>query len=87
MALCIIPARGGSKSIPRKNIRHVAGKPMLSYSIEQALYTPGIERVVVSTNSAEIATVAREYGAEVIPRPPEISGDAASSESAWASAA
>ena len=82
MALCIIPARGGSKSIPRKNIRRVAGKPLLAYSVEQALETPSIERVVVSTNSEEIAAVAREYGAEVIPRPPEISGDTASSESA-----
>jgi YrbI family 3-deoxy-D-manno-octulosonate 8-phosphate phosphatase len=80
--LAIIPARGGSKGIPRKNIQPLAGKPLLAYSIESAQQTPSITRVVVSTDDPEIAAVARQYGAEVIWRPVEISGDTASSESA-----
>ena len=80
--IAIIPARGGSKGIPRKNIRLVAGKPLLVYSIEQARQTPTVSRVVVSTDDGEIAGVARNYGAEVIWRPLEISGDTAASESA-----
>jgi N-acylneuraminate cytidylyltransferase len=79
--LSIIPARGGSKGIPGKNIRMVGGKPLLTWSIEQARQTPHISRVFVSTDSPEIATVARQFGAEVITRPAEISGDTASSES------
>lgn len=82
MAVCIIPARGGSKGIPRKNIRTLLGKPLLAYSIEQALQTQSISRVIVSTDSHEIADVAKKYGAEVTWRPAEISGDTASSESA-----
>jgi N-acylneuraminate cytidylyltransferase len=82
MTICIIPARGGSKGVPGKNIRPLAGKPLLAYSVEQALATPDIERVFVSTNSHDIAAVARDYGAEIIWRPAEISGDMASSESA-----
>ena len=80
--LCIIPARGGSKGIPRKNVQLLGGKPLLAYSIECARGTPSISRVVVSTDDSEIAAVAKEYGAEVIWRPAEISGDTASSESA-----
>jgi N-acylneuraminate cytidylyltransferase len=80
--LTIIPARGGSKGIPRKNLQPLAGKPLLAYSIESALQTPSVTRVVVSTDDPEIASVAREYSAEVIQRPAEISGDTASSESA-----
>lgn len=80
--IAIIPARGGSKGIPHKNIRIVAGKPLLAYTVEQALQTPSISRVVVSTDDSEIAAVAQEYGAEVVWRPTEISGDTASSESA-----
>ncbi len=80
--LCIIPARGGSKGIPRKNVRHLAGKPLLAYSIEAARHTPSINRIMVSTDDPEIAEVARRYGAEVIWRPAEISGDTATSESA-----
>lgn len=80
--LCVIPARGGSKGIPKKNIQPIAGKPMLAYNIEAALGTPSISRVAVSTDDAEIAAAAQEYGAEVIWRPAEISGDTASSESA-----
>jgi len=80
--LALIPARGGSKGIPRKNVHIVAGRPLLAHSITAARGTPAITRVVVSTDDPEIGRVAREYGAEVLWRPPEISGDAASSESA-----
>ncbi len=80
--LAIIPARGGSKGIPRKNILPLAGKPLIAYNIEQARLAQGVNRVVVSTDDAEIGAVARQYGAEVVWRPAEISGDSASSESA-----
>jgi YrbI family 3-deoxy-D-manno-octulosonate 8-phosphate phosphatase len=80
--LAIIPARGGSKGIPRKNIRPLAGKPLIAYNLEQAQAARLINRVVVSTDDAEIAAVSRQYGAEVVWRPDEISGDNASSESA-----
>jgi YrbI family 3-deoxy-D-manno-octulosonate 8-phosphate phosphatase len=80
--LAIIPARGGSKGIPRKNILPLAGKPLIAYNIEQALRAVQVNRVVVSTDDAEIASVARQYGAEVVWRPAEISGDNASSEAA-----
>ena len=80
--LAIIPARGGSKGIPRKNLRPLAGKPLLAHSIQQARQTRCITRLVVSTDDEEIGAVAREFGAEVIRRPAEISGDAASSEAA-----
>lgn len=82
MALCIIPARGGSKAIPRKNVQTVGGKPLLAHSIEHAKAAEGISRIVVSTDDNEIAGVARDCGAEVIWRPAEISGDTATSESA-----
>ncbi len=80
--LAIIPARGGSKGIPRKNLQPLAGKPLLAYSIEAARQTSSITRTVVSTDDPEIGAVAQEYGAEVVWRPAEISGDTASSESA-----
>ncbi len=80
--LTIIPARGGSKGIPHKNIRLVADKPLLAHSIEHARHARSVTRVVVSTDDAHIAQVAWEYGAEVINRPAELSGDTASSESA-----
>ncbi len=80
--LAIIPARGGSKGIPRKNIHFLAGKPLLAHSIEAAQRTPSITRVAVSTDDEEIGVVTTQYGAEVIWRPAEISGDNASSESA-----
>lgn len=63
--LCIIPARGGSKRIPRKNIRDFLGKPIIAYSIETALASGLFDEVMVSTDDEEIAAVAREYGAEV----------------------
>lgn len=63
--LALIPARGGSKGIPRKNVRLIAGKPLISYSIQHALDSSYIGRVVVSTDDSEIAAVARAAGAEV----------------------
>ena len=82
MVLAIIPARGGSRGIPRKNIQLIAGKPLIAHTIEHTLQTPTVDRVFVSTDDSEIAEVSRQYGAEVIWRPEEISDDKASSESA-----
>ena len=73
-ALCLIIARGGSQRVPNKNIRKLAGRPLLVYSIEAAKRSRYVERVVVSTDSDAIAEVALEYGAEVpFRRPAEIS--------------
>lgn len=63
--ICIIPARGGSKRIPRKNIKNFLGKPIISYSIEAALQSNLFDEVLVSTDDAEIAKVAEKYGAKV----------------------
>lgn len=76
----VIPARGGSKGLPGKNIRLFAGKPLLAYMIEAAQTASLVNKVFVSTDSEEIAAVAIRYGAEVIIRPKSISGDTASSE-------
>ncbi|MBI3074834.1 MAG: acylneuraminate cytidylyltransferase family protein [Parcubacteria group bacterium] len=74
--LAIIPARGGSKSLHKKNIYPLLGKPLIAYSIEAALASKKITRVVVSTDDEEIASVAREYSAEVpFMRPKNIAGD------------
>jgi N-acylneuraminate cytidylyltransferase len=74
--LALIPARGGSKGIPRKNIIPLCGKPLIAYSIEQALASKWINRVVVSTDDEEIAEIARKYGAEVpFLRPAEFAQD------------
>ena len=62
--LAVIPARGGSKGIPRKNIKPLAGKPLIGWTIEAALKAQGIDRVIVSTEDKEIASVARQFGAE-----------------------
>ena len=80
--VAIIPARGGSKGLENKNIYPVAGKPLLAWTILQALASTSIERVFVTTDDSVIAKVAKEYGAEVIVRPAELSGDKATSESA-----
>ena len=74
----IIPARGGSKRVPNKNILHCAGKPLIAYSCEAALNSKCIDRLIVSTDSEEIASVAKAYGAEVpFMRPAELSTDSA----------
>lgn len=76
MRLAVIPARGGSKRIPRKNIRPFGGKPMVVWSIEAAVASGCFDRVIVSTDDADIARVARDHGAEVpFVRPPELSDD------------
>lgn len=79
--LAIIPARGGSKSIPRKNIVELAGKPLIAYTIEKALNSKSLDRVIVSTDDDEIANISRKYGAEVIMRPKQLATDEASTES------
>lgn len=76
MKLCVIPARGGSKRIPRKNIRAFCGRPILAYSIAAARESGLFDRVMVSTDDAEIAEVAREHGAEIpFLRPAELADD------------
>jgi N-acylneuraminate cytidylyltransferase len=80
--VAIIPARGGSKGIPRKNLVDVCGHPLVAWAIACARRCPLVEAVYVSTDDEAIARVAREYGAEVIDRPAELSGDTATSESA-----
>lgn len=80
--VAIIPARGGSKGIPDKNIKDFCGKPLVAWSILQCLATPEIDEVYVSSDSEKILDVAAEFGAKKIKRPDELSGDKASSESA-----
>jgi CMP-N,N'-diacetyllegionaminic acid synthase len=80
--IAVIPARGGSKGIPQKNIKEFCGHPLLAWSVAVARRTKQIDGVYVSTDNSEIRRVAQDYGAEVILRPAEISGDQASSESA-----
>ena len=77
-----IPARGGSRGMPRKNIKEFAGKPLVVHSIEYALNCSQIDEVVVSTDDDKIAKIARKSGANVvIRRPPELSTDSATTES------
>jgi CMP-N,N'-diacetyllegionaminic acid synthase len=75
--IAVIPARGGSKSVPGKNIRVLGGKPLLAWSIEVAQQLSEIDRIIVSTDDAEIASVGLAYGAEVYPRPPHLATDEA----------
>lgn len=82
--IAFIFARGGSKGIPRKNIQLLAGKPLIGYSIETALACECFDEVVVSTDSPEIAAVAREFGASVpFMRPTELATDIASEWESW----
>jgi CMP-N,N'-diacetyllegionaminic acid synthase len=72
----LIPARSGSKGVPRKNIRLLAGKPLITWTIEQALASRCLDRVIVSTDSCEIADIAKGYGAEIpFLRPAELASD------------
>jgi len=74
--LGLIPARGGSKAVPRKNLRELAGKPVLAWTVDAALACPSLDRVVVSTDDDEIADVARACGADVpFARPAELAND------------
>lgn len=76
MTLCVIPARGGSKRIPRKNVKEFNGKPMIAYSIEAAIKSGCFDQVIVSTDDQEIADVSKQYGAEVpFIRPESLSND------------
>jgi len=76
MNLCVIPARGGSKRIHRKNIKQFCGKPLIVWSIEKAIESGCFDKIIVSTDDIEIANIAKNYGAEVpFIRPKELSDD------------
>jgi pseudaminic acid cytidylyltransferase len=86
--IAVIPARGGSKRIPRKNIKSFYGKPMIAWSIEVAKSSGFFERIIVSTDDTEIAEVSKQWGAEVpFTRPPELSNDFAATTEVIAHAA
>jgi N-acylneuraminate cytidylyltransferase len=78
--IAVIPARGGSKRIPRKNLVEIAGKPLLAWTIEAAREAALLDRVFVSTEDPEIADVALRWGAEVIERPTELAADVTGTE-------
>lgn len=80
--VAVIPARGGSKGVPGKNLRPIAGKPLIQHSIEHALGAALVDRVYVTTDDEKIAHASRSSGAEVIMRPQDLATDTASSESA-----
>jgi len=80
--ICVIPARGGSKRIPNKNLLLLGGKPLIVHSIEHARQSKLIKRIIVSTDDPEIARISKKCGAEVLKRPKRISGARATSESA-----
>ena len=76
MNIAIIPARGGSKRIPRKNIKEFAGQPMISWSIQVANNSKLFDKIIVSTDDEEIANIAKKFGAEApFKRPAELSND------------
>lgn len=75
--LAIIPARGGSKRLPRKNVLDLCGKPLISWSIEAGLKSKYIDKVIVTSDDDEILSISKEYGAEIIRRPDELSSDTA----------
>jgi len=76
-SLAVIPARGGSKRLPRKNILPFQGKPLLAHTVEAALNSEIFAKVVFSSDDPEMLDVAAEYGAEPLTRPPELAGDKA----------
>lgn len=80
MILAVIPARGGSKGIPRKNVVHLCGRPLISYSIEQAHRSQLVNRVVVATDDEEIAAVAKHHGADIYWRSADSATDTAPTE-------
>lgn len=77
MILGITPARGGSKTIPRKNVKKIAGKPLICWTIEAAKQSKLLDRYVVSTEDEEIARIAKWYGAQVVDRPAKLATDKA----------
>jgi CMP-N,N'-diacetyllegionaminic acid synthase len=79
--LSIIPARGGSKGLPRKNILDLAGKPLMAWTIEYSLKSKYITKTIVSSDDDEVLSVASEYGANIIKRPDFLSTETATSES------
>lgn len=79
--VALIPARGGSKRLPGKNLKRFAGRPLIAHSIALARAIRGIDRCVVSTEDTAIGRTAREYGAEVIDRPPHLASDTATTAS------
>ena len=81
--LAVIAARGGSKGIPHKNLLDICGKPLIAWTVEQARAARGVDVVAVSSDSDSILAAAEAAGAVGVPRPADISGDLASSESAW----
>lgn len=77
--LAIIPARGGSKRLPRKNVLDLAGKPLISWSIEAALKSKYIDKVIVTSDDDEILGIAKKFGSDTIKRPDELASDTATS--------
>lgn len=82
MTVAVIPARGGSKGIERKNIVPFLGAPLLTHTVDQALASDAVDRTYVSTDDGDIAAVGREAGAEIIERPADIAGDRSPTEAA-----
>lgn len=82
MNVAIIPARGGSKGIKKKNIVDFLGRPLIEYTIEQALDSETVDEIYVSTDADDIAEISRNAGAKIIERPDELAGDEATTESA-----
>ena len=76
-AVCVIPARGGSKRLPRKNVVEFFGKPMIAYSIEAATASKRFERIVVSSDDPETLEIARKYGADPVERKSSLASDTA----------
>ena len=76
----LIPARAGSRGIPRKNVRLLAGKPLVAWTIEASLSSDAVDCTYISTNDPEVAVIAADYGCEVLRRPNEISDDTASAD-------
>ena len=76
-------ARGGSKGVPRKNIKEICGKPLIAYSIELAKEIECIEKIYVSTEDANIVNIAKKYGADIIPRPRDLAQDDSSEWLSW----
>ena len=83
MKIAIIPARGGSKGIPKKNIINFCGKPLIAWTIEHCLHTQKIDEVFVSSDSDEILEISQKYGAKAIKRPDSLADDFSTSESVW----